>query len=113
MRTPGEATEGMEKIATHGSIQKSVMDAVVKKIAMGVSNQRMTNTVGNTVPQRLSIELLQQSRQMWNGLFTSAIVRTTQSVNSFLPFRFLNTVWCSTVLVMRVRAWSCTSANLS
>ena len=85
MRTPGEATEGMEKIATYGSIQKSVMDAVVKKIAMGVSNQRMTNTVGNTVPQRLSIELLQQSRQMWNGLFTSAIVRTTQSVD-FLPF---------------------------
>ena len=75
----------MEKIATHGSIQKSVMDAVVKKIAMSVSNQRMTNTVGNTVPQRLSIELLQQSRQMWNGLFTSAIVRTTQSVD-FLPF---------------------------
>ena len=35
----------MEKIATHGSIQKSVMDAIVKKIAMGVSNQRMTNTV--------------------------------------------------------------------
>ena len=28
MRTPGEATEGMEKIATHGSIQKSVMDAM-------------------------------------------------------------------------------------
>ena len=47
MRTPGEATEGMEKIATHGSIQKSVMDAMVKKIAMGVSNQRTTNTVGN------------------------------------------------------------------
>ena len=92
-------------------LQKSVMDAMVKKIAMGVSNQKMTNTVGNTVPQRLSIELLQQSRQMWNGLFTSAIVRTTQSVD-FLPFRFLNTVWCSTVLVMRVRAWSCTSANL-
>ena len=44
MRTPGEAMEGMEKIATHGSIQKSVM---VKKIAMGVSNQRTTNTVGN------------------------------------------------------------------
>ena len=85
MRTPGKATEGMEKIATHGSIQKNVMDAVVKKIAMGVSNQKMTNTVGTTVPQRLSIELLQQSRQMWNGLFTSAIVRTTQSVD-FLPF---------------------------
>ena len=64
---------------------RRVMDAMVKKIAMGVSNQRMTNTVGNTVPQRLSIELLQQSRQMWNGLFTSAIVRTTQSVD-FLPF---------------------------
>ena len=47
MRTPGEATEEMEKIATHGSIQKSVMDAMVKKIAMGVSNQRTTNTVGN------------------------------------------------------------------
>ena len=83
MRTPGEATEEMEKIATHGSIQKGVMDAMVKKIAMGVSNQRMTNTVGNTVPQRLSVELLQQSRQMWNGLFTSAIVTTTQSVDSF------------------------------
>ena len=53
----------------------------VKKIAMGVSNQRMTNTV----PQRLSSELFQQSRQMWNGLFTSAIGRTTQSVD-FLPF---------------------------
>ena len=39
--------------------------------------QRMTNTV----PQRLSIELLQQSRQMWNGLFTSAIMRTTESVD--------------------------------
>ena len=26
MRTQGEATEGMEKIATHGSIQKGVMD---------------------------------------------------------------------------------------
>ena len=37
----------MEKIATHGSIQKNVMDAMVKKIAMGVFNQRMTNTVGN------------------------------------------------------------------
>ena len=96
----------------HGLIQKSVMDAMVKKIAMGVSNQKMTNTVGNTVPQRLSIELLQQSRQMWNGLFTSAIVRTTQSVD-FLPFRFLNTVWCSTVLVIRVRAWFCTLVNLS
>ena len=48
MRTPGETTEGMEKIATHGSIQKkSAMDAMVKKIAMGVSNQRTTNTVGN------------------------------------------------------------------
>ena len=82
MRTPGEATEGMEKIATHGSIQ-SVMDAMVKKIAMGVSNQKMTNTVGNTVLQRLSIEQVQQSRPMWNGLFTSAIVRTTQSVDSF------------------------------
>ena len=112
MRTPGEATEGMEKIATHGSIQKSVMDAVVKKIAMGVSNQRMTNTVGNTVPQRLSIELLQQSRQTWNRLFMSAIVRTTQIVD-FLPFRILNTVWCSTVPMMRVRAWSCTSVNFS
>ena len=44
MRTPGEATEGMEKIATHGSIQKSMMDAMMKKIAMGVSNQKMTNT---------------------------------------------------------------------
>ena len=60
------------------------MDAVVKKIAMGVSNQRMTNTVGNTVPQRLSIELLQQSRQMWNGLFTGAIVKTTHSVDFLL-----------------------------
>ena len=57
MRAQGEATEGMEKIATHGSIQKSVMDAMVKKIGVGVSNQRMTKTV----PQRLSIELLQQS----------------------------------------------------
>ena len=38
MRTPGEATEGMEKIATHGSIQKNVMDAIVKKITMGGSN---------------------------------------------------------------------------
>ena len=47
MRTPGEATEGMEKIATHGSIQKSVMDAMVKKISMRDSNQRTTNTVGN------------------------------------------------------------------
>ena len=47
IRTPGEATEGMEKIATHASIQKNVMDATVKKIATGVSNQRMTNTVGN------------------------------------------------------------------
>ena len=47
MRTPGEATEGMEKIATHGSILKNVMNVMVKKIAMGVSNQRMTNTVGN------------------------------------------------------------------
>ena len=112
MRAPGEATEGMEKIVTHGLILKSVMDAMVKKIAMGVSNRRTTNTVGNIVPQRLSIELLQQSRQMWNGLFTSAIVRTTQSVD-FLPFRFLNAVWCSIVLVMRVRAWSCTSVNLS
>ena len=37
----------MEKIATHGSIQKSVADAMVKKIAMGVSNQRMTNIAGN------------------------------------------------------------------
>ena len=44
MRTPGEATEEMEKIATHGSIQKSVMAAMVKKIAMGVSNKRTTNT---------------------------------------------------------------------
>ena len=35
------------------------------------------------MPQRLSIELLQQSRQLWNGLCTSAIVRTTQSVDSF------------------------------
>ena len=47
MRTPGEATEGMEKIAAHGSIQKNVMDAIVKMIAMGVSNQKTTNTVGN------------------------------------------------------------------
>ena len=47
MRTPGEATEGMEKIATHGSIQKSVMDVMVKKVAMGESNQRTTNTGGN------------------------------------------------------------------
>ena len=47
MRTPGEAMEGMEKIATLGSIQESVMDAMVKKIAMGDSNQRTTNTVGN------------------------------------------------------------------
>ena len=39
MRTPGEATEGMEKIATHGSIQKSVMDAMVKKIAMGLQSE--------------------------------------------------------------------------
>ena len=107
-----EATEEMEKIATHGSIQKSTMDAMVKKIAMDVSCQRMTNTVGNTVPQRLSIELLQQSRQMWNGLFTSTIVKTAQSVD-FFPFQFLNTVWCSIVLVMRVRAWSCTPVNLS
>ena len=45
MRTPGEATEGMEKIAMHGSIQKSVMNAMVKKMAMGDSNQRTTNTV--------------------------------------------------------------------
>ena len=37
----------MEKIATHGSIQKNVMDAMVKKIAMGVFNQRTTNTDGN------------------------------------------------------------------
>ena len=43
MKTPGEATEGMEKIATHGSIEKSVMDAMVKKIAMGDFNQRTTN----------------------------------------------------------------------
>ena len=82
MRTPGEATEEMEKIAMHGSIQKSVMDAVVKKIAMGVSNQKMTNTVGNTVPQRLCYF---SRRRMWNGLFTSAIVKTTQSVD-FFPF---------------------------
>ena len=47
MKTPGEATEGMEKIATHGSIQKSAMDAMVKKVEMGDSNQRTTNTVGN------------------------------------------------------------------
>ena len=76
MRTQGEATEGMEKIATHGSIQKGVMDAMVKKIAMGVSNQRTTNTVGNQ-ECRCATEVL------WNGLFTSAIVRTTQSVDSF------------------------------
>ena len=37
----------MEKIVTHGSIQKNVMDAMVKKIEMDVSNQRKTNTVGN------------------------------------------------------------------
>ena len=47
MKTPGEATEGMEKIVTHSLIQKGVMDAMVKKIAMGDSNQRTTNTVGN------------------------------------------------------------------
>ena len=29
------------------SIQKNVMDAMVKKIAMDVSNQRMTNALGN------------------------------------------------------------------
>ena len=43
----GRGHGGMQKIATHGSIQKNVMDAMVKEIAMGVSNQRMTNTVGN------------------------------------------------------------------
>ena len=37
-----------------------------------------------TLCHRLSIGLLQQSRQMWNGLFTSAIMRTTQSVD-YLP----------------------------
>ena len=36
-----------------------------------------------TVPQRLLIELFQQSRKMWNGLFMSAIVTTTLSVDSF------------------------------
>ena len=49
---------------------------MVKKIAMGVSNQRTTNTVGNQ-ECRCATEVL------WNGLFTSAIVRTTQSVDSF------------------------------
>ena len=39
MRTPGEATDGMEKIA--------MKDAMVKKIPMGVSNQTTTNTVRN------------------------------------------------------------------
>ena len=47
MRTPGEATEGMEKIATHGSIQKSVMDVMVRKIAMVSPARETTNTVGN------------------------------------------------------------------
>ena len=43
-----QATEGMEKIVTHGLIQKGVMDALVEKIAMRDSNQRMTTkTVGN------------------------------------------------------------------
>ena len=66
MKTPGEATDLMEKIATHGSIQKSVMDAMVKKIAMGDSRKRRTllATRNDTVPQRLSIELLQQGGQM-------------------------------------------------
>ena len=43
----GRGHGGVEKIATHGSIQKSVMDAIVKKIAVGDSNQRTMNTVGN------------------------------------------------------------------
>ena len=43
----GRGHGGMEKIATHCLIQKSAMDAMVKGIAMGDSNQRATNTVGN------------------------------------------------------------------
>ena len=43
---PGKSNENSGR-RMHGSIQKSVMDAMVKKIAMDVSNQRTTNTVGN------------------------------------------------------------------
>ena len=39
----------------------------------------------HTVPQGLSIELLQQSEQMSNGLTTSAIVTTTQSIFPSIP----------------------------
>ena len=44
----------------------------------GVTPNRERRTLlatrNDAVPQRWSIELLQQSRQMWNGLFASAIV---------------------------------------
>ena len=39
-------------------------------------------TRSDAVPHWVSIELFQQSRQLWNGLFASAIVTTTQCVDS-------------------------------